>query len=89
MNWEYRPISTYNNILSDNQSAIQVNHIRLKIGYINDLLRNDEGRVSKIEGEKNLSDIFTKSQDRKRHISNVIGLNLHKENDEKRNKISK
>ena len=63
--------------------------MRLKIGYINDLVRNDEGRVAKIEGEKNHADIFTKYKDRKRHISNVIGLNLPEENDKKRIKLSK
>jgi hypothetical protein len=86
-------------IYCDNQSAIQVvynpvlhqrtKHMRLKIGYVNDLVRSDEARVAKIEGEKNLSDIFTKSQDKKRHISNVLGLNLPEENDHKRNKLSK
>jgi hypothetical protein len=83
-------------IFCDNQSAIQVvynpvlhqrtKHMRLKIGYVNDLVRNDEARVIKIEGEKNLSDIFTKSQDKKRHIKNVIGLNLPEDNNAKRNK---
>ena len=83
-------------IYCDNQSAIQVvynpvlhqrtKHMRLKIGYVNDLVRNDEARVIKIEGEKNLSDIFTKSQDKKRHIKNVVGLNLPEDNNAKRNK---
>ena len=45
--------------------------------------------LKKIEGDKNNADIFTKSQDRKRHINNVIGLNLPEENDKKRIKLSK
>jgi hypothetical protein len=83
-------------IYCDNQSAIQVvynpvlhqrtKHMRLKIGYVNDLIRNDEARIAKIEGEKNLADIFTKSQDKKRHIKNVIGLKLPEDNNAKRNK---
>jgi hypothetical protein len=60
--------------------------MRLKIGYVNDLIRNDEARIAKIEGEKNLADIFTKSQDKKRHIKNVIGLKLPEDNNAKRNK---
>jgi hypothetical protein len=60
--------------------------MRLKIGFINDLVRNDEVRIFKIVGEKNLTDIFTKSQDKKRHIKHVIGLKLPEDNNAKRNK---
>ena len=53
---------------SENDELFEEFNIESKIGYINDLVRNDEGRVAKIEGDKNHADIFTKSQDRKRHI---------------------
>ena len=74
---------------SENDELFEEFNIESKIGYINDLVRSDEGRVTKIEGDKNHADIFTKSQDRKRHINNVIGLNLPEENDKKRIKLSK
>ena len=74
---------------SENDELFEEFNIESKIAYINDLVRNDEGRVAKIEGDKNHADIFTKSQDRKRHINNVIGLNLPEENDKKRIKLSK
>jgi hypothetical protein len=78
-------------IYCDNSSAVQLvynpvfhkrsKHLRLKLRLIKDLVEQEQARVLKIETKDNVSDIFTKSQDRKRFYTNVNGLNMIPEDD--------